>query len=213
MHRIDVSSNIPTRRAGPPSSSPNASDPARTNKNVPVQIEFRHPLSWWRVRPAHAFKDLETARTNPQPTTLWRVRTAAEFYESDIAALADELRRITIRDERWALAREGHAAEAISMIVAEWPVSSVSPRIDAVMTAVTVAALVGSAAAALVVYHTTSQLASHLPEFRPLAASWLAIVRDLEGRRFSRRIAPSNRRLSKVVVSLNLLQAARDGLS
>jgi hypothetical protein len=193
-HRIDVSSNTSTHRAGPPSSRPNASDLARANMNVHEKIEFPHPLSWWRVRPAHALADLETARANPQPMTLWRVRTGVEFSESDIAALADALRRITITDERWGLAREGRAAEAISMMVAEWPVSSVSHRIDALKTAVTLAALVGSAAAALVVYHTTSQLASHLPEFRPLAASWLAIVRDLEARRFSRRITPSNGR-------------------
>jgi hypothetical protein len=142
------------------------------------------------VRAAHAFKDLEPALKHPPPTTLWRLRSAAEFSESDIAALADDLRRITIPDKRWALAREGHAAEAISMMVAQWPVSSVSHRIDAVMTAVTLAALLGSAAAALVVYHTTSQLASHLPEFRQLAASWLHSVREQEARRFSRRIAP-----------------------
>ncbi|MGZ5172240.1 MAG: hypothetical protein ACXWCY_32915 [Burkholderiales bacterium] len=124
------------------------------------------------------------------PRIFWRIRTAGEFSFADISALGDELRNISIADERWALARKGHAAEAISMMVAEWPVSSPSPRVDALMTAVTMAALAGSAAAALVTYHTTAQLAVHLPEFRAIATSWLAVVKKREARRFSRAVVP-----------------------
>jgi hypothetical protein len=144
-----------------------------------------------------------TAPKSPRPTTFWRSRTADEFSASDIAVLADGLRRVAIADERWPLARQGRAAEAIAMMVAEWPIASVSPRIDAIMTAVTMAALAGSAAAALVVYHTISQLASHLPEFCPLVASWLGVVKEQEARRFSRRTAPRNQPLSEVVASPN----------
>jgi phosphopantothenate synthetase len=144
------------------------------------------------------------ARTGPRATTFWRMRTAAEFSEGDIAVLADELRRIAIADERWPLAREGHAAAAIAMMVAEWPISSVSRRIDALMSAVTMAALAGSAAAALVIYHTTAQLASHLPEFCPLVASWLAVVKQHEASRISRRSAHPEKPPSKGIMSPDL---------
>ena len=130
--------------------------------------------------------------TEPRSRVLWRLRTAGQFSITDISALGIELRHISIADERWSLAREGHAAEAISMMVALWPISSVSRRIDAVMTAVILAALRGSAAATLVAYHTTAQLAVHRPELRAITASWLAIVRDREARRFSRGIATAS---------------------
>jgi hypothetical protein len=140
-------------------------------------------------------------RAEPRPRIFWRLRTATQFSFTDISALGVELRHISIADERWALAREGHAAEAISMMVALWPVSSVSRRIDAVMTAVIHAALTGSAAAALVAYHTTAQLAANLPEFSAIAASWLAVVEERERRRFSRTIAPRTNQSRKGVAS------------
>jgi len=140
-------------------------------------------------------------RAEPSPRIFWRLRTATEFSCADICAMGDELQHISIADERWALAREGHAADAISMMVAEWPVSSVSRRIDAVMTAVVLAALTGSAAAALVAYHTTAQLAANLPEFSPVAASWFAVVRAQERRRFSRMNEPRTDQRQKDVVS------------
>ena len=123
-----------------------------------------------------------TTAEHPKPCLriFWRIRTATQFSFTDISALGVELQHISIADERWALARQGHAAEAISMMVALWPVSSVSRRIDAVMTAVILAALTGSDAAALVAYHTTAQLAANLPKFRTIAASWLAVVKERE---------------------------------
>jgi hypothetical protein len=153
-------------------------------------------------------KTATIARTDPRATTFWRMRTATEFSEADIAVLAAELRRIAIADERWPLAREGHAAEAIAMMVAEWPLSSVSRRIDALMSAVTMAAFAGSAAAALVIYHTTAQLASHLPKFSPLVASWLAAVKQHEASRTSRRSAPSGKPPSKAIRSPDLALGA-----
>ena len=152
---------------------------------------------------------LIATRTTPEhpkpcPRIFWRIRTAGEFSFADISALGDELRHISIADERWALAREGHAAEAISMMVALWPVSSVSRRVDAVMTAVILAALTGSAAAALVAYHTTAQLAANLPEFGPIAASWLAVVREQERHRFSRTIVPRTNQRTPIIGNPNV---------
>ncbi len=140
----------------------------------------------------------------PCPRILWRIRVASEFSFADIFALGDELLQISIADERWALAREGSAAEAISMMVAEWPVSQVSRRIDDVMTAVVFAALTGRAAAALVAYHTTAQLAVHLPEFHAIAASWFAVVKKREARRFSRMSVLPDQPRSKAVALSNL---------
>jgi 5-methylcytosine-specific restriction endonuclease McrA len=127
---------------------------------------------------------------SPRATTFWRTRTAPEFSEADITVIADELRRIVIFDERWPLARQGNVPEAVVMMVAEWPVSSVSRRIDALMSAVTIAALAGSAAAALVIYHTMAQLALHLPEFEALVASWSAVDSQHEASGIFRRCVP-----------------------
>ena len=136
----------------------------------------------------------------PCPRIFWRIRTASVSF-ADISVLGDKLRHISIADERWALAREGHAAEAISMMVALWPVSSVSRRIDAVMTAIVLAALTGSAAAALVAYHTTAELAANLLEFPAIAASWLAVITEREKRRFSRMNGPHTGQRRRDIVS------------
>jgi hypothetical protein len=149
-------------------------------------------------------KTATVTQTGPRATTFWRTRTAAEFSEADITVIADELRRIVIPDERWPLARQGHVPEAIVIMVAEWPISSVSRRIDALMSAVTIAALAGSAAAALVIYHTTAQLALHLPEFEALVASWSAVVKQHEASGISRRCAPPEKPPSKATTSPDL---------
>ncbi len=126
----------------------------------------------------------------PYLKTFWRLRTATQFSYTDISAIRRELQQIHIADEHWTLAREGHAAAAISMMIAEWPTRHISGRVDAIMTAVIFAALTGSSAAALVAYHTIVQLAARRPRLRVIATSWSVVLEERERCRLSRPIAP-----------------------
>lgn len=130
----------------------------------------------------------------PHPSSLWRLQTVEQFSRIDILEIRRALQRISVNDERWSAASEGHAVSAISMMIAEWPVRSISARIDALMTAVVLAALTGSGAAALVAYHTMLQLVARQPAFRPIVTSWSATLEEREARKSARFIAPCRHR-------------------
>lgn len=134
------------------------------------------------------YSTIATCLTPPcpksHPKKLWRFRTATEFSQADVSAVRFGLQHTSLKDERWAFAREGHPADAISMMIGEWPVGRISHRVDAIMTAIVLAALMGSAASTLVAYHTIAQLAFRRPRLREIAASWLVVVEEQERRRF-----------------------------
>jgi hypothetical protein len=96
----------------------------RSNRSVPVRIEFPHPLCWWRTRAAHSFKN------------------------SDIAITRCFLRKSAMIDEpRWHVAAQGNAAQAVGVALRIRTQTSNLISVDLAMTAVLCVALEGASAA------------------------------------------------------------------
>jgi hypothetical protein len=150
MRQIDLPPNRQICRA--PRSRPDlAALAARARRNVPAQIEFPHPLSWWRVRPAHAFKDCD-------------VFIARHF-----------LRKSAILGEaHWFLGAAGDAPVAIG--VANRIARRQRPNLvslDLAMTAVLCVALEGDTAATLLLSAALKRRSDIDPLCGQLSDTWL----------------------------------------
>jgi hypothetical protein len=108
-------------------------------------------------------------------SALWREKNAQQFDDTDLAAVRGILAKAVLLNEpKWAEARNGGAADAIALAVAEWPIAVLTSRVDLIMTAVLLAAMTGSAAAAVVLAHVVRQLPGVAKRHKRIAASWLA---------------------------------------
>lgn len=125
---------------------------ARAKRNVPYQIEFPHPLSWWRTRPAYGFKGLEIS--------------IARRFLRDTGIMGEP---------HWYLGAAGDAAVAIGVAIRirrqAAPLNLVS--LDLAMTAVLCVALEGNAAAALLLSATLKARSTEDPTCVVLSESWL----------------------------------------
>jgi hypothetical protein len=119
---------------------------------------------------------------------VWREKTADEITASDLIAAGDILRKTALIGEpKWKFARAGAAAEAISVAVANWPVTVLTPRVDLIMTALMYSAMMGSAAAALVMSHSLRQVPAAKKHHKRIAASWLVRNIVIAAERSARR--------------------------
>jgi len=103
---------------------------------------------------------------------------ADQFSSTQIAAIRQSLAAIALIDEpRWSAALAGDAAAAVGVAVRSMPVERITCRTDMVMSALCLSALLGSAAACLVLGHILKQVGTFDPAAKRCAASWL--VRQL----------------------------------
>ena len=128
-----------------------ASLAAHARKNGPIRIEFPHPLSWWRARPAHAFKDI------------------------DVVIARHFLRKSAIIGEpHWFLGATGDAAVALG--VALRIQRQERPNLvllDLAMTAVLCVALEGHTPATLLLSSSLKRRAGIEPHCEALSDTWL----------------------------------------
>jgi hypothetical protein len=161
MHQLDSSPKHLGRRVRRSSSSLDQADlVARAKKNVPIQIEYPHPLTWWRTRPAHSFKDAD-------------VLIARRFLKKSAI----------IGEPHWFLGAEGDAAVAlgVAMRIRRQQRSNLV-SLDLAMTAVLCVALEGNAAAALLLSATLKRSSGTDRLHHVLSDSWLR--NNLQRRRF-----------------------------
>lgn len=117
----------------------------------------------------------ETTNTTSDAVSIWREKTSDEITPVDLVAIGDLLRNTALIGEpKWKVARSGGAAEAIAIVVRNWPVTTITGRVDLMMTALVYAAMTGSAAAALVLSHSLRQTPCAGERHKRLSASWLA---------------------------------------
>jgi len=126
---------------------------ARARKSVPARIQFPHPLSWWRVRPADAFRRM------------------------DVVIARHFLRKSAIIGEPfWFLGAAGDAAVALGVagrIQRQGKLNLIS--LDLAMTAVLCVALEGHTPAALLLSSSLKQRASIEPLCEALSDTWLVV--------------------------------------
>ena len=151
MSLTDVSSETnrsKTRR--PPRRSHRRSDfIERAKRNVPVRVEYPHPLCWWRTRAAHSFKS------------------------SDIAIARCFLRKSAIIGEpRWHLAAQGNAAIAIGVALRIRKQTTNFISVDLAMTAVLCVALEGASAAAFLLASALESRTAIDPQGAALSMGW-----------------------------------------
>jgi hypothetical protein len=154
MQRIDLAPSATTREVRRRSWRPSPANlAARAGKNGRVRIEFPHPLSWWRVRPAHAFKDI------------------------DVVIARHFLRKSAIIGEPyWFLGAAGDAAVALGValrIQRQERQNLVS--LDLAMTAVLCVALEGHTPAALLLSSSLQRRAGIEPLCEALSDTWLNV--------------------------------------
>jgi hypothetical protein len=152
MRRIDLPPNYKVCRAPRTSSRPDPAElAARARRNVPVQIEFPHPLSWWRVRPSYAFKD------------------------SDVFVARHLLRKSAIIGEPyWFLGAAGDAPVAVGVAIRiERRRRPNLVSLDFAMTAVLCVALEGDTAAALLLSAALKRRSDIDPLCAALSDTWL----------------------------------------
>lgn len=150
MHQIRRSPANSADRYQPKSSSL-ADFLSRQRRNKPVQVDFPHPLTWWRTRSAQSFK----------------------FCEIYVA------RRILIKsaiigEPHWLAGARGDAATAIGVALRVRRQKGLDCICnDLAMTAVLCVALEGNAAAALLLSATLKAMAVSDPSIDTLSSSWL----------------------------------------
>jgi hypothetical protein len=120
-------------------------------KNAPARIEYPHPLSWWRVRPAHAFKDAD-------------VFIARHFLKQSAI----------LGEPHWFLGAAGDPAIALGVAIRirRQERSHLIP-LDLAMTAVLCVALEGDAAAAIFLASTLKLHSSVDPACEGIHDTWL----------------------------------------
>lgn len=154
MQRIDLAST-PTihgarRRSRRPSPARLA---ARARKNGQVRIEFPHPLSWWRARPAHAFKEID-------------VVIARHFLQKSAI----------IGEPHWFLGAAGDAAVALGVAIRIQRLERPNlVLLDLAMTAVLCVALEGHTPAALLLSSSLERRAGIEPHCDALSDTWLNV--------------------------------------
>lgn len=156
------------------SSSKQADFVARAKKNVPVQIEHPHPLSWWRTRPAHSFRDVDV-----------------------IIARCIMKRSAIIGEPYWFLGANGDAAVAlgVAMRIRRQRRSDLV-TLDVAMTAVLCAALEGDPASALLLAATLKDRSDIDPLCHALSDSWLGDNHKRHMGQIRVRLLPSKLRSS-----------------
>jgi hypothetical protein len=142
----------PARGAKRPTSLTNEPDQAaRAKKNVPIRISFPHPLSWWRMRAADEFKDVD-------------VCIARHFLT----------RSAIIGEPHWFLGAAGDPAVAIGVALRiQRHRKETLVSLDLAMTAVMCVALEGDAAAALLLSATLKGRSGIDPLCDSLSDTWL----------------------------------------
>jgi hypothetical protein len=150
MRRCDLPPNYQVCRT--PRMRPDlAALSARAKRNTPAQIEFPHPLSWWRVRPAYAFR------------------------KHDVSIARQFLRKCAIIGEaHWFFGAAGNAPVAIG--VATRIARRQKPNLlslDVAMTAVLCVALEGDTAATLFLSSALERRSNIDPLCGPLSDTWL----------------------------------------
>jgi len=119
--------------------------------NGQARIEFPHPLSWWRARPAHAFKDI------------------------DVVIARHFLRKSAIIGEpHWFLGATGDAAVALGVATRiQRQERSNQVLVDLAMTAVLCVALEGHTPAALLLSSSLKRRSGIEPHCEALSDTWL----------------------------------------
>jgi hypothetical protein len=137
------------------------------------------------------------AAAQADASAFWRQKNAEQFDDADHAAVRAILAKaVLLHEPNWTEASNGSAADAIALAIAEWPIRTVSSHIDLIMTAVLLAAMMGSAAAAVVLAHVVRQLPGCTKHHKRIAASWLARnLRASLAKRARRPSAPTRRLL------------------
>ena len=129
------------------------------------------------------------------PDVLWRTTHPNNFTDADCDAVRRFIARTTIDHPRWIGAQGGVAADAVALVVAEWPIAKTGARIDALLTALLNVALVdGNKAAKLTLFHTLAQLGHRgMRSCARMAASWNLKLRHDDYERRIRRPYPLRR--------------------
>jgi hypothetical protein len=124
---------------------------AWANSSWPFKPADVTPLEWWRTLPADHFGDAQ--------------QLVMRGINNKIC---------TMRGQEWLAALRGDAAACVAVAFAALPITEISLEIDLAMSALTVVALDGNAAAAVLLSHILQQTPLDHPFARELSVSWLA---------------------------------------
>lgn len=144
--------NTPTTNNAP--GHPTTRNPPRPHDWQPSSWPFRPedvtPLAWWRTMPADLLGDAEHL------------------------LLRDVIGKIgVLKGREWISAMRGDAAASVEIALATLPISTVTLEVDLAMTTLTLVALGGNAAAALVLSQVLQRVSLDHPFAKELSVSWL----------------------------------------
>jgi hypothetical protein len=135
---------------------PTTPNPLRPHDWQPSSWPFRPedvtPLAWWRTMPADLLGDAEHL------------------------LLSEVIGKIgVLKGREWISAMRGDAAASVEIALETLPISTVTLEVDLAMTALTLVALDGNAAAALVLSQVLQCVSLDHPFAKELSVSWLGI--------------------------------------
>jgi hypothetical protein len=135
-------------------SHPTTRNPPRPHDWQPSSWPFRPedvtPLAWWRTMPADLLGDAEHL------------------------LLREVIGKIgVLKGREWISAMRGDTAASVEIALETLPISTVTLEVDLAMTALTLVALGGNAAAALVLSQVLQRVCLDHPFAKELSVSWL----------------------------------------
>ena len=114
--------------------------------------------------------------TDASPLTWWRTMPADLLGDAEHLLLRETFNKIGgSRVREWASAMHGDAAASFAIALPAMPISNLTLEVDLPMTALTLNALGGNAAAALVLSNVLQRTSLDHPFAKELSVSWLVL--------------------------------------
>ena len=101
---------------------------------------------------------------------------ADHLGDAQVSHLRATVAKISVmKDHQWLSALQGDAAASIAVVIGAMPIVQTTLEVDVAMSSLTLSALDGSAAAALVLSHVLRRAPLDHPFGREISVSWLAL--------------------------------------
>lgn len=114
--------------------------------------------------------------TDASPLTWWRTMPADLLGDAEHLLLKQTINKIgVLRGREWVSAMHGDAAASIEIALAVLPISKLTLEVDLAMTTLTLNALGGNTAAALVLSNVLQRTSLDHPFSKELSVSWLVL--------------------------------------